>query len=77
MSIGKNISGKKRRGCGEKVANSGEKVKNCGEKKKHHSVMLLPCKSQQCKSHGHRVCQQLLLRDNCLAQRLSIHHQIF
>jgi hypothetical protein len=33
---------------------------------------LLPCKS-----HGHRVCQQLWLRDKYLAQRLSIHHQIF
>lgn len=36
------------------------------------SVTLLPCKS-----HGHRVCQQLWLRDKCLAQRLSMHHQIF
>jgi hypothetical protein len=30
----------------------------------------------QCKSHGHRVCQQLWLRDKYLAQRLLMHHQI-
>jgi hypothetical protein len=35
------------------------------------SVTLLPCKS-----HRHRVCQQLWLRDKYLAQRLSMHHQI-
>jgi hypothetical protein len=31
----------------------------------------------QCKSHWHRVCQQLWMRDKCLVQRLSMHHQIF
>jgi hypothetical protein len=31
----------------------------------------------RCKSHRHRVCQHLWLRVKCLAQRLSMHHQIF